>query len=72
MPGWAATSGTGNYLCVSFDNDRQTTDLQREALLASDVDERNLFSDKARGARDDRLGLAKALGFARPGDCLVV
>lgn len=60
------------YMRVSSDNDRQTTDLQRDALLAAGVDERHLFSDKASGARDDRPGLAKALEFARPGDCLVV
>lgn len=60
------------YMRVSSDNDRQTTDLQRDALLASGVDERHLFSDKASGARDDRPGLAKVLEFARPGDCLVV
>ena len=51
------------YMRVSSDNDRQTTDLQRDALLASAVDEQHLFSDKASGARDDRPGLAKALGF---------
>ena len=33
---------------------------------------RQLFEDKASGARDDRPGLAKALGFVRAGDCLVV
>jgi DNA invertase Pin-like site-specific DNA recombinase len=42
------------YMRVSSDTDRQTTDLQRDALLAAGVDERNLFSDKASGARDDR------------------
>ena len=36
------------------------------------VVERQLFSDKASGAKDDRPGLEKALGFALPGDCLVV
>ena len=60
------------YMRVSSDTDRQTTDLQRDALLAAGVDERNLFSDRASGAKDDRPGLEKALGFALPGDCLVV
>ncbi len=57
---------------VSSDNDRQTTDVQRETLLAAGVDARQLFADKASGARDDRPGLAEALNYVRPGDCLVV
>ena len=57
---------------VSSDNDRQTTDLQREALLHAGVDARHLFEDKASGARDDRPGLAQALDYVHPGDCLVV
>jgi DNA invertase Pin-like site-specific DNA recombinase len=60
------------YLRVSSESDRQTTDLQRDALLAAGVDERHLFQDKASGARDDRPGLAQALAFLRPGDALVV
>ena len=60
------------YMRVSSESDRQTTALQRDALLAAGIDERHLFEDKASGARDDRPGLAKALGFVRPGDCLVV
>jgi DNA invertase Pin-like site-specific DNA recombinase len=60
------------YMRVSSDSDRQTTALQRDALLAAGVDERHLFEDKASGARDDRPGLARALDFMRPGDCLVV
>ena len=57
---------------VSSDSDRQTTDLQRDALLAAGVDERHLFEDKASGARSDRSGLATALDFVRAGGCLVV
>jgi DNA invertase Pin-like site-specific DNA recombinase len=60
------------YMRVSSDSDRQTTDLQRDALIAAGVDERHLFEDKASGARDDRPGLARALDYVRPGDCLVV
>ena len=60
------------YMRVSSDSDRQTTDLQRDALLAAGVDERHLFEDKASGARPDRSGLAAALDYVRPGDCLVV
>jgi len=60
------------YMRVSSDNDRQTTHLQRDALLAAGVDSRHLFEDKASGARDDRPGLQQALDYVRPGDCLVV
>jgi DNA invertase Pin-like site-specific DNA recombinase len=37
------------YMRVSSDNDRQTTDLQRDALLEAGVDPRQLFADKASG-----------------------
>jgi len=60
------------YLRVSSDHDRQSTDLQRDALLAAGVDGRHLFEDHASGAKDDRPGLAKALKFVQPGDVLVV
>ena len=60
------------YMRVSTDGDRQVLDLQRDALLAAGVDERHLFEDRASGSRDDRGGLAKALAFLKPGDCLVV
>jgi len=60
------------YMRVSSDGERQTTDLQRDALLGAGVDERHLFEDHAGGGRDDRPGLTKALAFVRPGDCLVV
>ncbi len=57
---------------VSSDNDRQTTDLQRDALLKAGVDPRQRFAEKASGARDDRPGLPQALASVQPGDCLVV
>lgn len=60
------------YMRVSSDGERQVLDLQRDALLAAGVDERHLFEDHASGGRGDRAGLAKALAFIRPGDCLVV
>ncbi|TPG87739.1 hypothetical protein EAH72_34275 [Pseudomonas caspiana] len=53
------------YIRVSTDNDRQSTDLQRDALLVAGVDARNLFQDHASGARDDRPGLAKAAQYER-------
>jgi DNA invertase Pin-like site-specific DNA recombinase len=60
------------YMRVSSESDRETTDLQRDALLATGVDGRHLFEDHASGAKDDRPGLVKALAFVRPGDVLVV
>ena len=60
------------YMRVSSDGDRQVLDLQRDALLAVGVDERHLFEDHASGSRGERAGLAKALAFVRPGDCLVI
>ncbi len=60
------------YMRVSSDGDRQVMDLQRDALLGVGIDERHLFEDRASGSRDDRAGLAKALAFVHPGDCLVV
>lgn len=60
------------YMRVSTDSDRQVMDLQRDALLAAGVDGRHLFEDKASGSRGDRTGLADALAFLQPGDCLVV
>jgi DNA invertase Pin-like site-specific DNA recombinase len=60
------------YMRVSSESDRQTTDLQRDALLAAGVDNRHLFEDHASSAKDDRPGLVKALAFVQPGDVLVV
>lgn len=60
------------YMRVSSESDRQSTDLQRDALLAAGVDVRHLFEDRASGAKDDRSGLTNALDFVRPGDVLVV
>jgi DNA invertase Pin-like site-specific DNA recombinase len=60
------------YMRVSSETDRQTTDLQKDALLAAGVDSRNLYEDHASGAKVDRTGLAKVMAFAQPGDVLVV
>lgn len=60
------------YMRISTEGERQVLDLQRDALLAAGVDERHLFEDRASGSRGERAGLAQALAFARPGDCLVV
>ncbi len=60
------------YMRVSSDSDRQTTDLQRDALLAAGVDARHLFEDHASGVKDDRPGLVEVLAYVQPNDVLVV
>lgn len=60
------------YMRVSTADERQSVDLQRDALLAAGVDERHLHQDRASGARDDRPGLAACLADLRAGDVLVV
>jgi hypothetical protein len=53
---------------VSAELDRETADLQRDALLAVNIDARHLFEDHASGAKYDRLGLVTALAYMRPSD----
>lgn len=60
------------YMRISSADERQSVDLQRDALIAAGVDERHLYQDKASGARDDRPGLKACLEFLRSGDVLVV
>ena len=59
------------YMRVST-TDKQTTDLQYDALIQAGVDTRHLFEDKASGSKDDRIGLREALEFVKEGDTLVV
>jgi DNA invertase Pin-like site-specific DNA recombinase len=58
------------YMRVSTGD--QTTDLQRDGLLAAGVDADNLYEDKASGKKDDRPGLVACLKALRKGDVLVV
>lgn len=60
------------YMRVSTDTGAQSTDLQRDALLAAGVDERHLFADHASGAKADRTGLKRCRAFLKAGDVLVV
>jgi DNA invertase Pin-like site-specific DNA recombinase len=60
------------YMRVSSDSDRQSTDLQRDALMEAGVDERHLYEERASGTKNERSGLAQALKFIKPGDVLVV
>ena len=50
----------------------QSTDLQRDALLAAGVDQVQLYEDQASGKREDRPGLTSCLKALREGDTLVV
>jgi DNA invertase Pin-like site-specific DNA recombinase len=60
------------YMRVSTADDRQSTDLQRDALVAAGVDERHIHQDRASGAKSDRSGLKACLEYLKPGDTLVV
>jgi DNA invertase Pin-like site-specific DNA recombinase len=60
------------YMRVSSADDRQSVDLQRDALIAAGVDGRHLYQDKASGARDDRPGLKACMDYLTAGDVLVV
>ena len=60
------------YMRVSSENERQNTDLQYDALIKVGVDSRNIYQDKASGAKSQRVGLKNALNFMQKGDCLIV
>lgn len=60
------------YMRVSKADGSQTTDLQRDALLAAGVDSPRLYEDLASGRLDSRPGLEATLKALRPGDTLVV
>ncbi len=60
------------YMRVSKADGSQSLDLQRDALLAADVDPARLYEDTVSGCLDARPGLEAALKALRPGDSLVV
>ena len=60
------------YIRVPSGSDHQTSDMQRDTLLATWMDERHLFENKASGARSVRSRLSAALDFVRAEDCLAV
>jgi len=60
------------YMRVSKADGSQTTDLQRDALLAAGVDAEALYEDKASGKKDDRPQLTACLKALRAGDTLLV
>jgi hypothetical protein len=60
------------YMRVSKADGSQTTDLQRDALLAAGTDAESLYEDKASGKKEERPQLAACLKALRPGDTLLV
>lgn len=60
------------YCRVSMADDRQTTDLQQDALLNVGIDKRHIFEDQASGSKDNRPGLKACLEYLTEGDVLVV
>jgi DNA invertase Pin-like site-specific DNA recombinase len=60
------------YMRVSKADGTQTTDLQRDALVAVGVEPMQLYEDQASGRREDRPGLVACLKALREGDTLVV
>lgn len=60
------------YMRVSKADGSQTTNLQRDALLAVGIDAASLYEDMASGKNDNRPQLAACLKALRHGDTLVV
>ena len=60
------------YMRDSKADGSQTTDLQRDALLASGIDADSLYEDRASEKKDDRPQLAACLKGLRHGDTLMV
>lgn len=60
------------YMRVSKSDGSQTTDLQRDALLAAGVDPGHLYEDRASGKQEDRPHLEACLKALRSGDTLLV
>ena len=60
------------YMRVSKADGSQSTQLQRDALIAAGVNPEHLYEDLASGRRDDRPGLTGCLKALREGDTLLV
>jgi DNA invertase Pin-like site-specific DNA recombinase len=70
-----ATPTTGAQLGYArVSTGHQSLDQQLDALTAAGVNQKRVYSDKLSGAstREQRLGLASLLDYARPGDAIVV
>ncbi|BCI83450.1 putative resolvase [Mycolicibacterium sp. TY66] len=69
------TTATGQLLGYArVSTDHQSLDQQTDALTAAGVDPARVYSDKLTGTstKEQRPGLAALLGYARPGDVIVV
>jgi DNA invertase Pin-like site-specific DNA recombinase len=60
------------YVRVSKSDGSQTSEPQRDALLAAGVDPARIYEDMASGRRDDRPGLVACLKAIQPGNTLVI
>lgn len=60
------------YIRVSKADGEQTLDLQKDAILAEEIDQRNIYQDHASGKKEDRPGLENCLKALREGDTLIV
>ncbi len=60
------------YARVSKSDGSQSLDLQKDALLAADVPDDQIYSDQASGKKDDRPGLEACLKALRSGDVLAI
>lgn len=60
------------YARISKADGSQTTDLQRDALLAAGIESEQIYEDQASGKQDDRPQLAACLKALRSGDTLIV
>ena len=60
------------YVRVSKSDGSQTSEPQRDALLAAGVDPARIYEDMASGRRDDRPGLIACLKAIQPGNTLVI
>jgi DNA invertase Pin-like site-specific DNA recombinase len=60
------------YMRVSKADGSQTSNLQRDALIASGLKPDEIYEDRASGRLDARPGLDATLKALRPGDTLVV
>jgi len=60
------------YARVSKSDGSQVLDLQLDRLIKAGVKEENIYSDRASGVKEDRLGLESCLKALREDDVLVV
>ena len=60
------------YMRVSKSDGSQTTDPQKDALIAAGVEADQIYEDHASGKQDDRPGLLAVLKALRRGDVLVI